>query len=288
VRGFSESLRGISDRIALSLGTPNRGRRRPAAVCGFIYLLALAVTVVAGAQDSDSVPLGDLARGFRKKPANAQKVIDNDNMSQVLDEAELQRRSGSQLTFSVDPAANQFRVSSPDVTCSLSFSSNATALIADPPSLQEFPAAELAKLDGPAVIDGDALQITLSNGSQWSVHELTISLTMVRYSDPSVTAAYFGSARLLPAASGDTSQAIPAEKRRDVTVLYKVHRDVKAAATAVLRTSLTDPPGPGQEWHWAIVRAKGSPPPAPSNAATTAPTADTMPASAAPLPAQRR
>ncbi len=274
----------------MSLGTPNRSRRRRAAA-GFAFpcLLALAVTGAAGAQDSDSVPLGDLARNFRKKPVNSQKVIDNDNMTQVLDEAELQRRSGAQLTFTVDPAANQFRVSSPDVTCSLSFSSKATSLIADPLSLQEFPSSELAKLDGPAVIDGDALQITLSNGSQWNVHELMISLTIVRYSDPSVTAAYFGSARLLPAASGDTAQTAPVEKHQDVTVLYKVHRDIKAAGTVILRTSLTDPPGPGQEWHWAIVRAKGTPPPpSPANAATADPATDTVPATAAPVPDQRR
>jgi hypothetical protein len=244
---------------------------------------------VASAQDTDSVPLGDLARGFRKKPVNTQKVVDNDNMAQVLDEAERQRRAGVALTFSVDPASKQFRVSSPDVTCSLSFSSNATALIADPLSMQELPAAELAKLDGPAMIDGDALQITLSNGSQWNVHEVTVSLTVVRYSDPSVTAAYFGSARLLPATAGDISQVAPAEKRRDVTVLYKVHRDLKPAATAVLRTALTEPPGPGQEWHWAIVRAKGSAPlPAPSDTAAADSAGSGSAATTAPVSVQRR
>ena len=248
------------------------------------------VALSAWAQDSDSVPLGDLARSFRKTPVNVQKVIDNDNMTQVLDDAELHRRSGASLTFSVDPASSQFRVTAPDVTCSLSFSSKATSLITDPLSLQELPAAELAKLDGPAVIDGDAMQITLSNGSQWSVHELTISLTMVRYSDPSVNAAYFGSARLLPAVAGEASQAAPVEKRRDVTVLYKVHRDLLPSATAVLRTSLTAPPGPGQEWHWAIVRAKGSAPPPvdPSDRATADPALASPAASVAPAPVQQR
>jgi len=274
----------------LALGTPTRCRKRLLAVVnGLVYAALLSMAVAAYAQDAAPVPLGDLARGFRKKPVSAQKVIDNDNMTQVLDEAELRRRSGAPLTFSVDPASNQFRVSAPDVTCSLSFSANATALIADPLSLQELPSSELAKLDGPAVIDGDALQITLSNASQWNIHELTISLTVVRYSDPSVTAAYFGSARLLPAASSDTSQTAPPEKHRDFTVLYKVHRDVKPASTAVLRTSLTDPPGPGQEWHWAIVRAKGSAPPVPpSNTAIADPAVSSPGASAAPVPVQRR
>lgn len=270
----------------MALGTPNRRPWLPVVVyC--IASLGLFAAPAVRAQDSDNVPLGDLARGFRKKPAETQKIIDNDNISHVLDKAEQQRKNGVALTFSVDAASNQFRVSSPDVTCSLSFSSKATALIADPLSMQELPASELAKLDGPAGIDGDALQITLSNGSQWNVREVTFSLTVVRYADPTVNAAYFGSARLLPAASAESSQAVPAEKRRDETVLYKVQREIKPSTTAVLRTPLTIPPGPGQEWHWAIVRAKGSAPlPAPASLAV--PTVTDSSASVSSVPVQRR
>ena len=238
-------------------------------------LFALYSVAAACAQDSEGSPLGDLARSLRKKPASVekvQKVIDNDNMSQVLDDGEVQSRAGTPLIFSVDPSANQFRASSPDVTCSLSFSAKATSLITDPSFLQELPATELAKLDGPATMDGDALQITVSNGSQWSVRELTISLTTVRYADPNLVSPYFGQARLLPA-TADMSVSTPTEKRQDLTVLYRVHRDIPASRTAVVRTSLTVPPGPGQEWHWAIVRAKGSAP-AVVDAASSAATVD--------------
>src|ERR1700674_3613190 len=40
----------------------------------------------ASAQDGDA-PLGDVARSFRKKPAPAEAVIDNDNFSKVVDDA---------------------------------------------------------------------------------------------------------------------------------------------------------------------------------------------------------
>src|SRR6202035_227147 len=88
-------------------------------------------------------------------------VIDNDNLSQVVDDAETRRAAGASPVFSLDPGGHGFHISSPDVSCSLSFNAKTTSLLVDPLILDELPRTELAKLDGPATIDGDSLQISM-------------------------------------------------------------------------------------------------------------------------------
>src|SRR5437660_5719059 len=90
--------------------------------------MALAAIVVAalvpftvGQDDAGDTPLGDLARSFRKQTGASQKVIDNDNLSQVMDEVESRRASGASLMYSLSGEAKTFQVSAPDVSCSLSF-----------------------------------------------------------------------------------------------------------------------------------------------------------------------
>src|SRR5258708_6859867 len=56
-------------------------------------MLLLALPSRALAQDTDA-PLGDVARSFRKKPGPAEAVIDNDNLSKVVDDAESRRVAG--------------------------------------------------------------------------------------------------------------------------------------------------------------------------------------------------
>jgi hypothetical protein len=52
----------------------------------------------------------------------------------------------------------------------------------------------------------------------------------------------------------------PAQKQPDVTVLLRVKGAAAPAATAIFRTALNFALFPDQEWHWAIVKAKGIPP----------------------------
>ena len=66
------------------------------------------------------------------------------------------------------------------MTCDLSFSASATALLSDPYAPQELPEAELAKLDGPATISGDTLQLSVHNGTNWNIKEITVGLTILR------------------------------------------------------------------------------------------------------------
>jgi hypothetical protein len=209
--------------------------------------------------DAPEPSLGDLARQYRKskavpdQPAPEHPVIDNENLHQVMDEVQTRKLKGN-LVFSIDGAAKKFQVSSPDVTCDLSFSGAATALLSNPYAPQDMPGSELAKLDGPATITGDDLQVSVHNGSTWSIKEITVGLTIVRSSDAST--AKNGSARLVPAAETTT---LLSEKQPDSTVLYHLKGSAAPESTAVFHETLGVAPGRDQDWHWAIVQAKGIP-----------------------------
>ncbi len=225
----------------------------------FMGLVSLGLLLpVCAAQSEDEVSLGDLARSLRqskepKEPA-APSVIDNDNLTQVIDDVE-HFRLGTRPTFTFEGGATHFQMSSPDGTCSLSFNANSTALLSSPYVSQDLPQSELAKLDGPANIHGDTLEVSMYNASSWNVREITVGLTIVRHDD--TTADDYGAAKLLPAAAED---ATPADKRSDVTLLLHLKGSSAPFATTVYREKLDENLDDGQEWHWAIVEAKGIPP----------------------------
>jgi hypothetical protein len=224
----------------------------------FLGLVSLGLLPVCAAQSEDEVSLGDLARSLRqskepKEPA-APNIIDNDNLTQVIDDVE-HFRLGTRPTFTFEGGATHFQMSSPDGTCSLSFNANSTALLSSPYVSQDLPQSELAKLDGPANIHGDTLEVSMYNASSWNVREITVGLTIVRHDD--TTTDDYGVAKLLPAAAED---ATPADKRSDVTLLLHLKGSSAPFATTVYREKLDENLDYGQEWHWAIVEAKGIPP----------------------------
>jgi len=258
-------------------------------------MLLLALPPWAGAQEDSDTPLGDVARSLRKHVASSAAVIDDDNLLQVMDDAESRHVAGSSPVFSLDPGGKSIHVSSPDVTCSLSFSAKAKSLLADPLVLDELPRSELAKLDGPATIDGDSLQVAMHNGTSWELREVLIGLTIIKGPDPVDAAASIGQARIIPAVSGSSPQPVqgPFEKQPDVTILLHVKGSAGPSATATFRTPLNFALFPDQEWHWAIVKAKGIPPPTPPELTTivqseatgqAAPAADSKIAPPAPSP----
>ena len=237
--------------------------------CCWVLVFAVAAifaSLVAAAQsDTAEMPLGDVARSLRRDQGLPEHtVIDNDNLSQVMQEVESRRLSGATLLFSIDRASNGFKVSSPDVTCSLSFSAQAGPLLSDPLMSQDLPLSELAKLDGPASLNGDNFQVSVYNGTAWVVREITVGITIVRRDNPTNTAAY-GSARLVPAIAGDTPPPTgeQAQKRSDVTVLIKLKGAASPLTTTVFSQSLGAALSRDQEWHWAIVKARGIPPQTP-------------------------
>jgi hypothetical protein len=234
-----------------------------------ILLLALP-SWVSAQEDPGDTPLGDVARSFRKNTASSEPVIDNDNFSQAMDDAERRRAAGPSLVFSPEPAAKSIHLASPDVSCSLSFTAKTTSLLSDPFLLDELPRSELAKLEGPATIDGDSLQVSMHNGTLWDLREVVIGLTIVKRPEPVDAVSHFGQARIIPAAAGDASPQVPdsIQRQPDVTLLLHVKGSAAPSTTAIFRTPLNFALFPDQEWHWAIVRAKGIPPPAPPEMTT--------------------
>ena len=238
------------------------------------------------AQDAGDAPLGDVARSFRKKTPPSAAVVDNDNISKVVDDAESRRAAGTSPVFSLDPAGKGFHVSTPDVSCSLSFSASAktSSLLADPLLLDELPRTELAKLDGPATIDGDSLQVSMHNGTSWELREVVIGLTIVKRPEPGA-ASNFGQARIVPAVAGGSPQQVQDsfQKQPDVTLLLRVKGSAAPSTTAIFRTSLNFALFPDQDWHWAIVKAKGIPPQtSPDATMMTQPGSTDQPAAAGP------
>ena len=134
--------------------------------------------------------------------------------------------------------------------------------------LDELPRTELAKLDGPATIDGDSLQVSMHNGTAWELREVVIGLTIVKRSEAVDTASYYGQARIVPVIAGGPSQPDSFQKQPDVTLLLRVKGSAAPSTTAIFRTPLNFALFPDQDWHWAIVKAKGIPPQTPTDTTT--------------------
>jgi hypothetical protein len=141
--------------------------------------------------------------------------------------------------------------------------------------LDDLPRSEVAKLDGPAILDGDSLQVTLHNGTSWQLREVVIGLTILRRSDASAHAAVESS-----------------QKRPDSTVLLRAKGSAAPSSTALFRTPLNFALFPDQEWRWAILKARGVAPQAAitqtdSGSPQAAPVAETRGSTSKPSPRPR-
>ena len=235
----------------------------------FLTICALLVPVTGWAQE-DAPSLGDLARNLRQsrsKPALQQApdvaapVIDNDNLAQVMEDAKKARPVKQDKTvFSIDPSSNSLKLSSPDVTCSLSFNAKASSLLLRPVLVEDLPLAELLKIDGPGSIQDEALQLEVFNGTEWEIREITVGLTLER--KPGENAEVAARARVIPAAEGMAAVAV--ERRSDVTLLYHLKAESKPFTTSTFHENIGITPGPDEDWRWSIVEAKGIRPGQPS------------------------
>ncbi|MBZ5612420.1 MAG: hypothetical protein LAO23_00325 [Acidobacteriia bacterium] len=231
-------------------------------VASVALLLALLCPFAASAQD-DAPSLGDFARDQRRNraqqqpqatPDPARTVIDNDNLTQVMDNAKKARPVKSDKTvFSIDPSGNTLKVSSPDVTCSLSFNARASALLIKPVLIEDVPLTELLKIDGPGSIQDESLQLEIFNGTDWDLREITVGLTLER--KPGENAEVAARARVIPAAEATVPVAV--ERRSDVTLLYHLKAEAKPFSTTAFHENIGITPGPDEDWRWSIVEAKG-------------------------------
>lgn len=235
-----------------------------------LALLLVLPTLLNAQEDGVETPLGDIARHFRKKPSS-QEVIDNDNLSKVMDQAERRRIGESSFRYSIDGSGKSFRVSAPDVMCSLSFSANAQALLSSQYAQLDLPSDDLSKLTGPAAIAGDSLEISIFNGTDWHLSEVAVVVTLLKKTFSSDAAIYFGTAKLFSAIDGNSVQdpVSRPEKQSDATFLYRMRAAAPPSTVTVFRAPLSVDIGPDQEWHWAIVQAKGYPPERVHNSTST-------------------
>jgi hypothetical protein len=245
----------------------------------------LLPSFITAQEDAGDMPLGDVARSFRKKPSS-QEVIDNDNLLKVMDQVESRRIAGSSLRYSIAGSGRSFQVSAPEVTCSLSFSANAQALLSSQYAQLDLPASQLSKLDGPATIDGDSLQVAVFNGTDWHISEVAVALTLLKKNFVGDEAGNFGAGRLVPAIdqSPVPNPGIHPEKRSDVTFLYRMRAAAVPSEVTVFQAPLNVEIGSDQEWHWAIVQAKGYPPQRTYN--STSPVSQPAPAQSEPAPTE--
>jgi len=218
----------------------------------------------ASAAAQEDIPsLGDLARDLRKNkvqtpaqqaPDPLHPIIDNDNLAQVMEDKKNARPAKQDKTvFSIDPSSNTLKVSSPDVTCSLSFNARASALLIKPVLVEDLPLDELLKLDGPGSIQDEHLQLEVFNGTDWDLREITIGLTLER--KPGQNAELAARARVIPAAEG--LAPITVERHSDVTILYHLKAEAKPFSTTAFHENIGINPGPDEDWRWSIVEAKG-------------------------------
>src|SRR5713101_1919622 len=182
-------------------------------------------------------------------------------------------------------------MTSPDGTCSLSFDAKASALISTPYVASELPQDELLKLEGPAAIHDDVLEISLHNGTGWELKEIVVGITELR-NQPS---AELHPAKLIPAAD-----LAPAEKLADSTLLYHLKATGAPDSITVFRGNLLGDFSDVKDWHWSLVSARGIPPASPSANAqqqatnssppqsTSPQTEATKPASDVAAPAEKR
>jgi hypothetical protein len=225
-------------------------------------LCALLLAPLAATAQDDTTSLGDLARNLRKNkmqqqgqepPEASGPVIDNDNLAQVMEDAKKARPVKQDKTvFSIDPSGNTLKLSSPDVTCSLSFNAKASALLIKPVLIEDLPLTELLKIDGPGSIQDEALQLEVFNGTDWDLREITIGLTLER--KPGENAELAARAHVIPAAS---ISPITVERRSDVTLLYHLKAEAKPFTTTAFHENIGITPGPDEDWRWSIVEAKG-------------------------------
>jgi len=271
-----------------------------------VMAMLVCVGASAWAQSSQDVPLGDVARNIRKakvttKPAEVS--VDNDNFSKLMEDAESRRMSSMALQPTLgfglgDGFASNASLPAADINCRLSYTARGLKLTdifeGGPPvsvakdkakddnSKQDpgkddkagaknggsdVPSAELAKLEGPAAIVGDSLQLSVYNGTAWNIEEITVGLTLVHRRS---TAKVFsgtgaGSASIVQASAvqpgpGQSNSVQIAAKRSDTTLLYHFKGAAAPNTKATFQLPLGVTLAADQEWHWGIVEAKGTPP----------------------------
>jgi len=236
-----------------------------------LWAVTLCLLLFPGAlaAQQDEPSLGDVARNLRRDKAQQQveqvappvphPVIDNDNLTQAMEDVR-RVKSAEKIVFSSDASGKNFRLTSADISCSLTFNGRANSILINPVLIEDLPLAEVLKLDGPASIQDDTLQLEVLNGTEWEVREITVGVTLER--KPGENAEVAARARVIPAAQNFAPVTV--ERRSDMTLLYHLKATAKPFSTTIFRENIGITPSADEDWRWSIVEAKGIRPGQPS------------------------
>src|ERR1043166_2161575 len=134
--------------------------------------LALILMPHSPKSQSQAPSLGGLPRPRRKNHAPPRAVSDNDNLPAVMEQGENKRWESVNAKMEAKrEAVPVIKPSSPDVTCALSFNGQRD-LLEESFRTQNLPESEMSKLNGPATIAGESLQVAVHNGSNWELREI--------------------------------------------------------------------------------------------------------------------
>ena len=123
----------------------------------------------------------------------------------------------------------------------------------------DLPASDLARLEGHAAIEGDALSVSVHNGTDWHVSEIAVALMIVRKSAPKGMASE--GLNLQPApAEGARPPEVQTDKKPDATVIYRMRAVGVPWSVTTFSARLQSEFTTSSEWHWAVVQARGYPP----------------------------
>lgn len=241
--------------------------------------------------DPNDIPLGDVARNLRKNQQAASQVIDDDNLTQTIEQGDKHESFGSSLRYVMAGKSSRFQVSAPDVTCSLAFTANVKSLLSSTQYAQmDLSPADLTKLEGPAAIEGDSLTLSLFNATNWHVSEVDVAFTVVKKSwgrDASPFSSPESGPDVGSGSAGTVNpfQQVRPEKKQDTTVIYRMRAAAPPWSRADFSAPLNMDLAPGDEWHWAIVQAKGYPPQGDSTQQQTTAAQSSTPATLQPVSA---
>ncbi len=210
-----------------------------------------------GQDDPNDVPLGDVARNLRKQ-APTRPVIDDDNLIQAMQQAEGRKGFGASLRYLMAGDGLGFRLSAPDVTCNLSFNRNAKSLLSSQYSEMQLPASDVEKLEGRAAIEADALNVSVHNRTDWHVSEIAVAFTVVRKKAAGDLANWNSKLEVEDEAS--SAAELRADRKPDTTVIYRMRAVGVPWSATTFSSRLDQEIASEDEWHWAIVEARGYPP----------------------------
>ena len=109
-------------------------------------------------------------------------------------------------------------------------------------------------------IEGDALNVSVHNGTDWHVSEIAVAVMIVKRSAPNATVARELQVWSRYATESAHQAELQTDKKPDITVIYRMRAVGVPWSVTTFSSRLQSDLGAGTEWHWAVMQARGYPP----------------------------